>query len=188
MYRICALSGVSVVALQIAFLAAPDLARAQSSDKQLPPVTIQAPDQTRRVAAPAAGKRSGARRASAKPAPAESPRAVAQPANALGTYNPALDLPGLKLPPGTTVTTAGPVDGYRALSAFSATKTATPIEQVPQITMEMSSSLSRSSFPTDTRSPVGLRPTWAVGRFFEISTSAGRLSCAPEMPLKQRTP
>ncbi len=30
------------------------------------------------------------------------------------------------------MTTAGPVDGYRALSAFSATKTATPIEQVPQ--------------------------------------------------------
>ena len=55
-----------------------------------------------------------------------------RPANALGTYNPALDLPGLKLPPGTTLTTAGPVDGYRALSAFSATKTATPIEQVPQ--------------------------------------------------------
>lgn len=53
-------------------------------------------------------------------------------ANTLGTYNPALDLPGLELPPGTTLTTAGPVDGYRALSSFSATKTATPIEQVPQ--------------------------------------------------------
>ncbi|HML27411.1 MAG TPA: TonB-dependent siderophore receptor [Hyphomicrobium sp.] len=54
------------------------------------------------------------------------------PANALGTYNPALDLPNLELPPGTTITTAGPVDGYRALSAMSSTKTATPIEQIPQ--------------------------------------------------------
>ncbi|MEQ1713132.1 MAG: TonB-dependent siderophore receptor, partial [Hyphomicrobium sp.] len=54
------------------------------------------------------------------------------PATALGTYNPALDLPGLTLPPGTTLTTAGPVDGYRALSAMSSTKTATPIEQIPQ--------------------------------------------------------
>jgi len=54
------------------------------------------------------------------------------PANALGTYNPALALPNLELPPGTTITTAGPVDGYRALSAMSSTKTATPIEQIPQ--------------------------------------------------------
>ncbi len=55
-----------------------------------------------------------------------------EPANQLGTYNPALDLKGLTLPPGTTLTTAGPVLGYQALSAFSATKTATPIEQIPQ--------------------------------------------------------
>ncbi len=135
MYRISALSGVSVVALQIAFLAMPDLARAQSSEKRLPPVTIQAPDQTRRVEGPASGKKSGARRvkrASAKPSPAEPTAAVKPLTNALGTYNPALDLPDIELPPGTTVTTAGPVDGYRSLSAFSATKTATPIEQVPQ--------------------------------------------------------
>ncbi len=130
MYRQYLLTSASALVLPLVF--ASDMAAAQTSDRQLPPVTVQAPDQTRRVAAPAAGKKSGARRASAKPAPAESPPAVAQPANALGTYNPALDLPGLKLPPGTTVTTAGPVDGYRALSAFSATKTATPIEQVPQ--------------------------------------------------------
>jgi iron complex outermembrane receptor protein len=64
--------------------------------------------------------------------PNEPPPAVNRPTNALGTYNPALNLPDIKLPPGTTVTTAGPVDGYRALSAFSATKTATPIEYVPQ--------------------------------------------------------
>ncbi|MGE0700024.1 MAG: TonB-dependent siderophore receptor [Hyphomicrobiaceae bacterium] len=36
------------------------------------------------------------------------------------------------MPPGTTLTTAGPVQGYRALSAMSSTKTATPIEQIPQ--------------------------------------------------------
>jgi iron complex outermembrane recepter protein len=49
-----------------------------------------------------------------------------------GFYDPALDIGNLKFPPGTTITTAGPVDGYRALTAFSATKTATPIEQIPQ--------------------------------------------------------
>ncbi|MDW3399067.1 hypothetical protein NQ285_26850, partial [Escherichia coli] len=64
--------------------------------------------------------------------PAEPPPPVKNAANALGTYNPALDLPDLKLPLGATLTTAGPVDGYRALSAFSSTKTATPIEQIPQ--------------------------------------------------------
>ena len=128
MYRTSALGGVSAFALQIAFLTAPELARAQSSEKPLPPVTIDAPGQTRRVATPVAGKKSGVKRTSAKPA--EPPPAV--PANALGTYNPALDLPGLKFPQGTIVTTAGPVDGYRALSAFSSTKTATPIEQIPQ--------------------------------------------------------
>ncbi len=132
MYRIFALNGVSAVALQFAFLSASDLAHAQSSEKPLPPVTVQAPDPTRRVAAPFAGRKSGAKRVKRASAPAAPPPAVNTPANALGTYNPALDLPGLKLPPGTTVTTAGPVDGYRALSAFSATKTATPIEQVPQ--------------------------------------------------------
>lgn len=63
--------------------------------------------------------------------PAE-PVAPASPATALGSYNPALDVPGLELPPGTTLTTAGPVDGYRALSAMSSTKTATPLERIPQ--------------------------------------------------------
>ena len=57
---------------------------------------------------------------------------AADPATALGAYNPALDLRNLTLPPGTTLTTAGPVQGYRALSAMSATKSATPIEEIPQ--------------------------------------------------------
>lgn len=65
-------------------------------------------------------------------APAAPVAAAPAPANKLGTYNPALDLPDLTLPPGTTVTTAGPVVGYQALSAMSATKTATPIDQIPQ--------------------------------------------------------
>jgi iron complex outermembrane receptor protein len=67
----------------------------------------------------------------APPAPAQAALPPA-PGAQLGAYNPALDLPGLTLPPGTTVTTAGPVSGYQALSAMSATKTATPIEQLPQ--------------------------------------------------------
>jgi iron complex outermembrane recepter protein len=99
---------------------------------QLPSVTVQAPMQTRRAATTVAGRKSGSRRASAKPASVEPPPATTRAANSLGTYNPALDLPDLKLPPGTTLTTAGPVNGYQALSAFSSTKTATPIEQIPQ--------------------------------------------------------
>lgn len=67
----------------------------------------------------------------APPLAVETPPA-SSPATALGTYDPALNLPDLKLPPGTTLTTAGPVDGYRALTAVSSTKTATPIEQIPQ--------------------------------------------------------
>ena len=132
MFRFRVLGSVSIAAL----LAVPEVALAQSTpgqSTQLPGVTVQAPDPTRPAAATVAGNRSGtkrAKRASAKPA--EPASAVKPLANALGTYNPALDLPGLKLPPGTTLTTAGPVDGYRALSAISATKTATPIEQVPQ--------------------------------------------------------
>ena len=130
MYRLSVRDGVSVVALQLCFLAVSDHAHAQSS--QLPPVTVVAPNAARHVATHSGVKSSvgRAKRASAKPA--VPPAAVTQPANALGTYNPALDLPGLALPPGATITTAGPVDGYRALSAFSATKTATPIEQIPQ--------------------------------------------------------
>ncbi len=72
MYRQYLLTSASALVLPLVF--ASDMAAAQTSDRQLPPVTVQAPDQTRRVAAPAAGKKSGARRASAKPAPAESPR------------------------------------------------------------------------------------------------------------------
>jgi len=113
---------------------------AQEAKKtDLPPVFVEQP----KVVAPAAKKTVQKKKApppvqqAAEPAPAPETVTSAAPANevtpqALGTYNPALDLSGLKLPPGTTITTAGPVQGYRALSAMSSTKTATPLEQIPQ--------------------------------------------------------
>lgn len=75
-----------------------------------------------------------AKPASAPPPPPESEPVARAPAlvNATGTYNPALDLGAIDLPPGTTITTAGPVNGYQALSAMSSTKTATPLERIPQ--------------------------------------------------------
>lgn len=130
MFRSRALGSASVVAIQLLFLAASDFACAQST--QLPSVTVDAPTRTRPVVAPVAGKKSGANRVKRAHAVPAEPPTVTRLVNSLGTYNPALNLPDLKLPSGTTLTTAGPVDGYRALSAFSATKTATPIEQVSQ--------------------------------------------------------
>lgn len=99
-------------------------AHAQSPPTQLPGLVVQAQKtkpSTKRRAQPTT-------RASAAP----TVRSPAAPATALGSYNPALDLPDLVLPPGTVLTTAGPIDGYRALSAMSSTKTATPIERIPQ--------------------------------------------------------
>lgn len=112
-------------------LALPEYASAQQTN--LPPVIVDAPGQARHSVSVVAGRKSGAPRIkrAARPAPVEPPAAI-KPANALGTYNPALDLPDIKMPPGTTLTTAGPVNGYQALSAFSSTKTATSIEQIPQ--------------------------------------------------------
>jgi iron complex outermembrane receptor protein len=109
-------------------------AKAQSAAKAepLPPVVVES-------ATPKSGPKQP-KIAKKKPLPSAAAQAVVAAKagvpqsgpNSLGTYNPALDLPGLNLPPGTTVTTAGPVYGYQALSAFSSTKTATPIEQIPQ--------------------------------------------------------
>lgn len=107
---------VAVSALALAAIATS--ARAQQAPGTLPPIV---------VAPPPAIKKAPAKKAATVPAK-KSP----EPASQLGTYNPALDLPGLTLPPGTTLTTAGPVLGYRALTATSSTKTATPIEQIPQ--------------------------------------------------------
>ena len=104
--------------------------------QQVPPVRPQASPSPLQKAAP---KQVATPKVQPKAAPAPVPIVNApppalppSPANALGTYNPALDLRDITLPPGTTVTTAGPVQGYRAISAMSATKTATPIEQIPQ--------------------------------------------------------
>ena len=113
MYRISALCGVSALALQIAFLSAPDSALAQSS---LPQVTVDAPGRNRPVAAQPtrdSGRSARTRRARAKPA------AVA-PAPVATNQVP------------ITQTTAGAVQGYRALTASSATRTDTPIERLPQ--------------------------------------------------------
>lgn len=102
----------------------------QAAPTELPTVQVTT---TQAGKAKAAKKKSGTSSSVVVAAP-EAPIEPANndPATALGSYNPALDLPDLDLPPGTTLTTAGPVYGYQALSAMSSTKTATPIEQIPQ--------------------------------------------------------
>lgn len=112
---------------------APAPAPNQATPKAAGPDPQPAPKQKQAAKPKAAPKQ----QATTPPPPSPEPAQVdvqtpASPATALGTYNPALDLPGLDLPPGTTLTTAGPVNGYRALSAGSATKSGTPIRQTPQ--------------------------------------------------------
>jgi iron complex outermembrane receptor protein len=125
---------VSVLALAI--VTSPSLAQDAPPAPDLPPVEVPqvAPD------APPKPKPKKPKAAAAKPKPAPpapAPYVVeevrpADPAVALGTYNPALDVRDLELPPGTTLTTAGPVVGYKALTAMSSTKTATPLGEIPQ--------------------------------------------------------
>lgn len=159
---VAALAGAAIVAHQSQALAqeakpasdAPAAAASGKAGESLPPVVVQQKKPAADAAAKPAPKKAVVEDApppkprkkvasKPKPAPAAaSPpppaptvataEASPSPATALGTYNPALDLRGLQLPPGTTLTTAGPVQGYRALSAMSSTKTATPIEQIPQ--------------------------------------------------------
>jgi iron complex outermembrane receptor protein len=132
-----AVSTVSLACLTTAAMAQ-EAANTSQPSPDLPPVEVPQP-------APAAApkpKKPKPALAKAKPkppTPAPAPEVAAapepeaaDPATALGTYNPALDVRDLELPPGTTLTTAGPVDGYRALTAISSTKTATPIERIPQ--------------------------------------------------------
>lgn len=117
--------------LALAALAAKVLAQAPDKPAELPPVEVTTSPSAK---AKSSSKKSSAQ-SSAMTAPAPSAPMAAEasdPATALGSYNPALDLPDMELPPGTTLTTAGPVYGYQALSAMSSTKTATPIEQIPQ--------------------------------------------------------
>lgn len=126
------LGTVSYLAMGAAVAVAQTPQQAPATNTHLPPVVIDAP-----AAKPkAAPKRKAAAKRQRTPQPAVSTEsevyAPRSPATALGTYNPALDLRSLDAPPGTVLTTAGLVQGYRALSAMSSTKTATPIEQIPQ--------------------------------------------------------
>ncbi|MDB5603972.1 MAG: hypothetical protein JWP25_872 [Bradyrhizobium sp.] len=72
MFRLHALGGVSVVALQVALLAPATVANAQSGEKVLPPVTIEAPQAParhtqRKLAEPSASPRRRTQRAAAAP-------------------------------------------------------------------------------------------------------------------------
>jgi iron complex outermembrane receptor protein len=116
--------------LAIIVLASKARAQQQAEPTELPTVQVTTTPPGKAKAATKKGGSGAQATVQAPSAPAES--AASDPATALGTFNPALDLPGLRLPPGTTLTTAGPVNGYQALSAMSSTKTATPIEQLPQ--------------------------------------------------------
>ena len=66
------------------------------------------------------------------------PSAAIDPAVAQDAAEPALQVDRLIMPPvevtapAVTPTPAGPVDGYRALTAVTGTRTETPIEQIPQ--------------------------------------------------------
>ena len=106
-------------------------ATAQTTDT--PPVDLPAVEVTTTgKKGPKSEKRSTGKKSQKAASPAQAPAPPPDPAVELGTYNPALDIGDIELPPGTTITTAGPVDGYRALTAISATKTATRIEDLPQ--------------------------------------------------------
>lgn len=116
------------------------------SAQQLPPITVNPPapvapeagEPTQRAVSTSnkSGSRKVARKAKSTPQSQqdqiEADTVSRDPATALGTYNPALDTPQAALPEGSTMTTAGPVRGYRALTSYSSTKTATPIEEIPQ--------------------------------------------------------
>jgi iron complex outermembrane receptor protein len=115
MYNRYFLSSVSALVLPLVMTA--DVAVAQTSDRQLPPVTVQAPGAARpSVTRPTRDGGRAARQRRAR-APAAAPPVVNQPA----VNQPAV-----------IQTTAGAVQGYRALTASSATKTDTPIERLPQ--------------------------------------------------------
>ena len=115
MYRRYLLTSASALVLPLVF--ASDMAAAQTSDRQLPPVTVEAPGAARpSVTRPARDGGRAARQRRAR-APAAAPPVVNQPA----VNQPAV-----------VQTTAGAVQGYRALTASSATKTDTPLERIPQ--------------------------------------------------------
>ncbi len=125
-------AAAAAMALAVCGLAIPAGAQ-QPPGTTLPTVPVTPPAD----AAPPAKKAAPAPKAKAPQAKAATPPAKQEPAQvdpatALGPYNPALDIRNVTLPPGTTLTTGGPVLGYRALTAMSSTKTPTPIEEIPQ--------------------------------------------------------
>ena len=119
----------ALVGLSACFLLfAPSPATAQMADTpavELPAIQVTTP-------AGKSPKRSAGKKSQKAGSPPQAPAPPPDPAAELGSYNPALDLGDIELPPGTTITTAGPVVGYRALTAISATKTATRIDDLPQ--------------------------------------------------------
>jgi iron complex outermembrane receptor protein len=122
--RACFLAFLPIASLMLAGRAGAQEPAAKPTE--LPPVVVQQPHAGGKTA------KSASTSSPAAPGPAETTSAEHTSPTALGSYNPALDVSGLTLPPGTTITTAGPVDGYRALTAMSATRTATPVAEIPQ--------------------------------------------------------
>ncbi|MFT3938098.1 TonB-dependent siderophore receptor [Rhodopseudomonas sp.] len=102
----------ALCAASVAAVTAPDLAFAQANNTGLPTVTVEPPT-------PKPAKK---RRAAAT-APRAAPRLAAQAA--VQAAPPSSGAPVVQ-------TTAGPVQGIRAITASSATRTDTPIEQIPQ--------------------------------------------------------
>ncbi|MEI9902469.1 MAG: TonB-dependent siderophore receptor [Hyphomicrobium sp.] len=104
------------------------MAQANAPVTELPAIEVT----TTGAATPKTKKGSAGKKSLSKASPTPLQPPAPAPGTELGFYDPALELPDLELPPGTVLTTAGPVDGYRALTAISATKTATPITDLPQ--------------------------------------------------------
>ncbi|HXI08044.1 MAG: TonB-dependent siderophore receptor [Bradyrhizobium sp.] len=113
---------LSTLCVAAAFaVAASETAQAQAqSSPNLPPVAVNPPTEQRQ-AKPARRTPPPAQRTAAKPKPQPTPETPKLPAGVI--VNQSLPV---------TWTTAGPVQGYRALSATSATKTDTAIERIPQ--------------------------------------------------------
>lgn len=91
-------------------------------DPALPPVTIDAPS-PKRAAKPPRRSQAAARTTARRTAPPQTAPSAAPPLPAGVTINPSIPV---------AQTTAGPVQGYRALTATSATRTDTALERIPQ--------------------------------------------------------
>ena len=110
---LCLFTSVSAILLQMLLVVGP--ADAQTTDGQLPPITVNAPGSTCPAVSRPTRDSSRSNRQRRARAPAAAPPAP------IAVYQPSV-----------IQTTAGAVQGIRALSATSATRTDTPIEQIPQ--------------------------------------------------------